>query len=401
MSRQYYEFFCPVKVIAGHMALEHIPFELSTINAKTVMIITDKGVRSNGLLEHIEAAFASTDCTIAVIFDDVPPDSSLGTVREAAQQYRTAQCDALIAVGGGSVIDTAKGVNILVSEGGDDLKKYSGAHNLSKPLKPFYVIPTTAGTGSEVTAVAVISDIDNNVKMPFVSYFIMPNAAILDPRMTQTLPPFITAMTAMDAMTHAVEAYLSLANNPISDAYATAAIQKISQHLPNVMENPKDPNARLELAQASTMAGIAFSNAMVALVHALGHATGAVAHLPHGLCMSLYLPYVLEYNVPVSGARIGELLLPLSGADVYAKTPAEQRPQAAIAAIKALRDMLYDKVQLPRTLQEVNSGPSAHKVSRDMFDDIAKKALDDGSIIYNARDAKLSDIMAILEKAWG
>jgi alcohol dehydrogenase len=151
-----------------------------------------------------------------VIFDDVPPDSSLSTVRNAAAIYRENNCDAIIAIGGGSVIDTSKGVNILVSEGGTDLLKYSGAHNLPKPLKPFFVVPTTSGTGSEVTMVAVISDTDKGVKLPFTSYFLMPNAAILDPRMTQTLPPHITAMTGMDALTHAVEAYTCLGHNPVA-----------------------------------------------------------------------------------------------------------------------------------------------------------------------------------------
>jgi alcohol dehydrogenase len=394
MAKPYYEFFCPVKVIAGNAALEHIPFELATLGAKRAMIITDKGVRSNNLLEPIQAAFENTDSTIAIIFDDVPPDSSLQTVRTAAELYRQNNCDAIIAVGGGSVIDTSKGVNILVSEGGDDLLKYSGAHNLPRPLKPFFVVPTTAGTGSEVTLAAVISDIEKNVKLPFASYFLMPHAAILDPRMTSTLPPHITAMTAMDAMTHAVEAYTCLAANPISDAYAFAAIKKISENLTKVLDEPKNADARLELAQASTMAGIAFSNAMVGLVHSLGHATGAVAHLPHGLCMNLFMPYVLEYNQSVNGDKIAELLLPLAGAEVYAATPADQRANKAIQTIRQMRDMLFERTKLPRTLKETG------KVTEAQLDDIATKALDDGSIIFNPREASKADLKAILQKAW-
>ena len=245
MAKPYYEFFCPVKVIAGHAALEHIPFELATLGSQRPMIITDKGVRSNNLLAPIEAAFESTDAVIGYVFDDVPQDSSVATVRRAAQLYRENNCDAIIAVGGGSVIDTSKATNILVSEGGDDLLQYSGAHNLPRPLKPFFVIPTTSGTGSEVTMVAVVSDTEKNVKMPFASYYLMPHAAILDPRMTQTLPPHLTAMTAMDAMTHAIEAYSCMAANPISDAYATAAIKKISSNLFNVLDNPSDEQGRL------------------------------------------------------------------------------------------------------------------------------------------------------------
>lgn len=394
MAKPYYEFFCPVKVIAGHAALEHIPFELATLGAKRPLIITDKGVRANNLLAPIEAAFESTDAKIAAIFDDVPPDSSLGTVRSAAQLYRDHDCDAIIAVGGGSVIDTSKATNILVSEGGDDLLKYSGAHNLPKPLKPFFVIPTTSGTGSEVTMVAVVSDTEKNVKMPFASYYLMPHAAILDPRMTQTLPPHLTAMTAMDAMTHAVEAYTCMAANPISDAYATAAVKKVNANLFNVLDNPTDAQGRLELAQASTMAGIAFSNSMVGLVHSLGHALGAVAHLPHGLCMNLFLPYVLEYNKEVNGDKIAELLLPLAGADIYAQTPAHLRADKTIATILTMRDRIYSLTKLPRTLSETG------KISEAQLDEVAEKALNDGSIIYNPKEASLEDLKSILKKAW-
>ena len=394
MAKPYYEFFCPVKVIAGNAALEHIPFELATLGSKRPMIITDKGVRSNQLLAPIEAAFEPTDAVIGCIFDDVPPDSSLDTVRQAAALYRENQCDAIIAVGGGSVIDTSKATNILVSEGGDDLLQYSGAHNLPKPLKPFFVIPTTSGTGSEVTMVAVVSDKAKNVKMAFASYYLMPHAAILDPRMTLTLPPHLTAMTAMDALTHAVEAYTCLAANPISDAYATAAIKKISGNLFNVLDNPNDSQGRLELAQASTMAGIAFSNSMVGLVHSLGHALGAVAHLPHGLCMNLFLPYVLEYNKEVNGDKIADLLLPLAGADIYAQTPAHLRANKAITTIQAMRDRLFSLTKLPRTLQETG------KVTEAQLDEVAEKALNDGSIIYNPKEATIEDLRAILQKAW-
>ena len=394
MAKPYYEFFCPVKVIAGHAALEHIPFELATLGAKRPLIITDKGVRANNLLAPIEAAFASAEAVIGYIFDDVPPDSSLETVRQAAQLYKEHQCDAIIAVGGGSVIDTSKATNILVSEGGDDLLKYSGAHNLPKPLKPFFVIPTTSGTGSEVTMVAVVSDTEKNVKMAFASYYLMPHAAILDPRMTQTLPPHLTAMTAMDALTHAIEAYTCMAANPISDAYAVAAIKKICENLFKVLDAPQDAQARLELAQASTMAGIAFSNSMVGLVHSLGHSLGAVAHLPHGLCMNLFLPYVLEYNKSVNGEKIAELLLPLSGADIYAQTPAHLRADKAINTIATMRDRLFSLTKLPRTLRETG------KVSEAQLDEIAEKALNDGSIIYNPKEATLKDLKNILEKAW-
>lgn len=394
MSHQsFYEFYCPVKLVVGPQALEHIPFELGVRNADKPMIITDKGVLGAGLVKHVMGVFEGDKDNI-VVFDDVPPDSSLDTVRNAAKMYRDNGCNAIIAVGGGSVIDTSKGVNILVSLGGDDLMQYSGAHVLKEPLKPFFVIPTTAGTGSEATLVSVISD-DDGIKQSFVSSFLLPDVAVLDPRMTLTLPPHITAMTGMDAMTHAVEAYTCMGANPISDAYAMTAISKVSKNLPKVMDNPKDKDARLQLAEASTMAGIAFSNSMVGLVHSLGHALGGVCHLPHGLCMNLLMPYVLEYNKDVNGERIGELLRPLLNNDeAYANVPSAERTMEAIKYIRAMRDDLYEQCQLPRTLQETG------KVEQSQLEAIADVAINDGSIIYNPKEADKTDLMNILNRAW-
>lgn len=401
MSRDFYEFFCPVKVIAGVRALEHIPFELGLLGAARPMILTDKGVIAAGLLNHVQKALASSGVTAGAVFDDVPQDSSLATVRAAAARYREAGCDAILAVGGGSVIDTSKGVNILVSDAGDvadgggDLLRYAGAHHLKKPLRPLFVVPTTAGTGSEVTLVAIISDESRGVKVPFTSTFLMPNAAILDPRMTQTLPPHLTAMTAMDAMTHAMEAFTCMAANPLSDAYATSAIKKISQHLIPVLDHPTEPLGRLELAQASTMAGIAFSNSMVGLVHALGHTLGSMVHLPHGLCMNLFLPYVLEYNLPVASDRIGELLLPLAGPEIYASTPKARRGAETIVQLRRLRDTLHARCKLPRTLAETG------KLERTALRTLAERALDDGPIAFNPREVNLEDMIGIVERAWG
>jgi alcohol dehydrogenase len=202
------------------------------------------------------------------------------------------------------------------------------------------------------------------------------------------------AMTGMDALTHAVEAFTCLAANPISDAYASAAIRKISENLLKVMDHPADADSRLELAQASTMAGIAFSNSMVGMVHSLGHSLGAICHLPHGLCMNLFLPYVLEYNQSVSGERIGELLLPLAGADVYANTPRDQRAARAITTIRALRDELYARCKLPRTLKEIG------KVEESQLEQVAELAINDGSIIYNPKETDRDEALAVLRRAW-
>jgi len=395
MTNNFYEFSCPVKIIAGLAALEHVPFELSIRGSGRALLVTDSGIKSAGLLEHIFAAFKESQVEVAAVFDQVPTDSSLPVVKEIADIYRQHQCDSIVAVGGGSVIDTSKAVNILVSEGGDDLMDYSGHGCLKRPLKPLFVVPTTAGTGSEVTSVAVIHDMDNERKIGFSSHFLFPDVAVLDPRMTLSLPPAITAMTAMDAMTHACEAAIGMAKNPISDAYAHGAIEKISQNLMTVMQSPGDLDARMELAQAATMAGIAFSNSMVGVVHALGHSVGAICHLPHGMCMSIFLPYALEYNLETCRQEITELLLPLAGAERFAGTPVQLRAEESISVIREMRDQLHQYCQLPRTLQE--SG----KVRKDQFEAIARAALNDGSLNFNTKEVGFDDAMMLLEKAWG
>lgn len=394
MSEPFFEFFCPVKIVAGAAALEHVPYELAALGASKPMLVTDKGVRGAGLVDVVLAAM-KTAGSAPPVFDEVPPDSSTAVVAQIARAYRAAGCDSLVALGGGSVIDTAKAANVLVSEGGDDLRAYSGTGVVKRRLRPLFVLPTTSGTGSEATSVAVIRDTEAGVKLPFVSPYLLPDAAVLDPRLTLGLPPYFTAATAMDAMTHAVESYLCLAKNPLSDAYATAAIARISQNLVAVLDAPKNAERRLELALAATMAGVAFSNSMVGLVHSLGHSVGAICHVPHGVCMSVLLPYVLEFNLPSSRAAIGELLLPLAGDEVFSKTAKHQRADAAIAHIRTLRDALHAKAGLPRTLAETG------KVPRDKLPEIAKMAIDDGTLIMNPRDVKLADALTVLERAYG
>jgi alcohol dehydrogenase len=395
MADKFFEFYSPVKIIAGDGALEHLAFELLARGVSRPLIVTDAGVRAVGLVEPPTGALESGGVTVAAVFDAVPVDSSTATVAAVAACYRANECDCIIAIGGGSVIDSAKTANILATEGGDDVRAHAGAYTLKRRLAPLFVIPTTSGTGSEVTSVAVVRDEKIGTKLPFVSQFLMPDVAVLDARMTLALPAGLTAATAMDAMTHSIEAFTCLAKNPLSDAYATAAISKISQNLLRAVTTPKDQHARLELAVAATMAGVAFSNSMVGLVHSLGHSVGALAHLPHGLCMNVLLPYVLEFNLPVRAELIGDLLRPLAGDDVFAATPREQRAAAAISRIRTLRDHLHRDAGLPRTLQETG------KVRRDQLSQIAAMALDDGSLLLNPRTVNHAEALSVLERAWG
>jgi alcohol dehydrogenase len=395
MSERYYEFFCPVKILAGHHALEQVPFELATLGAKRPLLVTDAGVRRAGLVDVVVAALEAGGINSVPIFDAVPPDSSKAVVAQGAELSHQHRCDSLVALGGGSVIDTAKAVNVLTSLGGHDLAVYAGSGKIARKLTPLFVLPTTSGTGSEATNISVIKDETSGLKHSYQSPFLMPDAAVLDPRLTLGLPPFFTAATGMDALTHAIESYVCMQKNPLSDAFATKAIEKIARNLVAVLEVPKDAHGRLELAQAATFAGIAFSNSMVGLVHALGHTLGAVAHLPHGVCMSVFLPYVLEFNLDVRREAIGELLLPLAGAEVYARTPVAERAEASIARIRKLRDELYRLAELPRTLVETG------QVKREDLPRIADLSVDDAALAMNPKDVSRAEALAVLERAFG
>ena len=397
----YFEFDCRVKIVSGFRALEKIPRLLAELNAERPMIVTDKGVTGAGLTDIVRRALAG-GVTVGAMTDEIPPDSDIHLVSRLAGLYRKKQCDALIAVGGGSVLDTAKGINILVSENGDDLMRFSGAGILKRPLKPLIAVPTTAGTGSEVTLVAVVADPENKRKLIFTSCFLQPAAAVLDPRMTLTLPAPITAATAMDAMAHAVEAYTCLAKNPLSDAAAWRAVSLISRYLLPVIRKPDDETGRLALANAATLAGMAFSNSMVGMVHSLGHAVGAIRRVPHGVCMAILLPYGLEYNMHKNRHFTAELLLPLSGPDAYARTPNHLRADEVVAEIRRLNQKLHDATDgaHPCCFKDVVDGRGRPLVRKEDLPAIAAYAVNDGSILYNPEELDDHDLLTVIEAAW-
>jgi len=397
----YYEFCCRVKTVSGHDVLEKIPEILGDLGARLPLIITDKGVFEAGLIDMVTSVMNSK-VNIGSVETDVPPDSDLTVVNRLAGVYREKGCDAIIAVGGGSVLDTAKGVNIVVSENASDLMAFTGAGALKRPLKPLIAIPTTSGTGSEVTLVAVIADHEKERKMLFTSYFLLPDVAILDSRMTLGLPPAITSATAMDALSHAVEAYTCLAKNPMSDAFARAAMELMRDNLFKVMDHPDDKGGRLSLAVAANLAGVAFSNAMVGMVHTLGHSVGAVCRVSHGMCMAILLPYGLEYNLHKNAQFTSELLLPLGGEKIYAGTPKHRRAEKVISLIRDWNARLFHltKGKHARCFKEVTDPEGHAMVPRDKLKDIALKAMGDGSIFYNPEELDVDDAMMVLIHAW-
>lgn len=398
-SSSYFEFSSRVNIVAGDQALEHLPTVLVKMETSRPMIVTDKGIAAAGLV-HLVSGKLDAPLEIGSIADDVPPDSEFEVVNRIAEQYRQHRCDGLIAIGGGSVLDTAKGVNILVSEGGSDLARFAGKGILQRPLKPLVAIPTT-GSGSEVTMAAVIKDKRNMAKRLFVSEFLVPHVAILDPRMTLTLPPAVTAATAMDALCHAMESYYCLAKNPISDSHALAAIEMTRENLPKVMANPEDSGARLALAMAASLAGSAFSNSMVGMVHAISHSLGSICGVPHGVANAVMLPYGLEYNLHKKSQEIGELLMPMAGPEIYRCVPVRQRAQVTVAAVRNLNQSLHESTggRHPRSLAEIVDRQGNRLVTEDHMADIALRSIGDGSMFYNPEEMDEADCILVLKHA--
>lgn len=391
---KYFEFQNAVKLLCGESALERLANELEHLGARAPMLLSDAVLAKIGTMQQVVDAMAAEGCTPACTFTDIPVDSSLKVVNTIAALYRSSGCDSLVAVGGGSVIDTAKGVRLVLSQEADDILAIGGVENLVRgKYIPFVVVPTTAGTGSECTGVAVIRNDENGVKMEFLSPFVEPDVAVIDPRMTAGLPPKATASTGFDAMVHAIEACTCLQANPMSTAYGTAAIRMICENLEDATRNGSDKKARYAMAVASTMAGIAFSNSMVGAVHAIGHALGGVCHVPHAVAMTVLLPHVMRYNLSHCAAAYAGLLPWLVGMDAAMATPVEKRAEAAIDAVVALGQRLNAVCGLPLTLKDAG-------VDKADFARVAGVAVNDGALIVNPRSAGVEQFIEILNAAY-
>ena len=390
----YFEFQNAVKLLCGELALERIAIELENLGCEKPLMLSDAVLTKIGTLSTVIKAMESEGVEPAAVYSDIPVDSSLAVVNRIAVFYREQGCDSIVAVGGGSVIDTAKGVRLVLSQNKQDILSLSGLDNLVRGRHiPFVVVPTTAGTGSECTGVAVIRNDSNGVKMEFLSPYVEPDIAVIDPRMTQGLPPKATATTGMDALVHAIEACTCQQANPLSSAYGTSAIRMISENVVTATRNGRDKQARFAMALASTMAGIAFSNSMVGAVHAIGHALGGVCHVPHAVAMTILLPHVMRYNLSHCAEGYARLLPWLVGEEEAMHVPEEKRAQAAIDAVVALARELNAICGIPLTLSEVN-------VPKDAFARVAEVAVNDGALIVNPRAADESQVIEILNAAY-
>ena len=396
MSTSAFEFFCPTKIICGKHSLTKLPAELGFRGVSHPLVMTDEGLVKLGIAAKLTAELEAGGITYE-LFDKVPPDSSLEVVNEVAQFYQEHGCDGFVAIGGGSVIDTTKGAAASLSYEGADFAKLQGSEILTHELPPLIAVPTTAGTGSEVTLVAVVADTQKHAKLSFTSYKLVPHTAILDPVLTSSLPPKLTATTGMDALTHAIEAYTSIQKNPVSDAFAVRAIALIVENLPLACKEPGNTEARTNLALASLMAGAAFSNAMVGIVHAIGHSLGGLCHIPHGQAMMLLLPHCMRYNLAhkLHISTYAELLAsldPLRAKELSAADPALQA-QAACDAVFAMNKHFNELYGVPCTLRELGVEPS-------QFADIARQARYDGASLYNVSEVSIEVASEILKAAY-
>jgi len=383
---EYFQFQCRTKVIFGAGTIKELPNEIKILGSKRAFIVTDKVVRNLDFFKKIEDILKSSKVELVGIFDEVPVNSDIEVCNKGYKIAQKRESDILIAVGGGSVIDTAKAMNILVSEGGDLMEDHQGAYLLEGPLKNLIAIPTTAGTGSEVTFTAVIRDSSQKLKISFISPYIFPNTAILDPEVTISCPPELTASTGMDALSHAVESIHSLQNESITDALALHAIKLISENLWEVVYNGENINTRGNMLIAANIAGLAFTNALVGCVHAMAHALGGYYDIPHGIANSILLPYGMEYNLDYCNRYA--LVAKAFGINIEGLTDKEASRKAIDVVLKLTKDC-----SMPQKLREVG-------VKEEGLNKIAEISMYDGSMLNNPREATVEEIEELLRKAY-
>ncbi len=376
-----YIYNCPTKINAGHGSLASVAKEVVDLGCSRALILTDPGIIKAGLAQLAQDALA--DFCVGV-FSDIPQDTNLETVDAAVEMGRQLKADCIVSVGGGSVIDTAKAVCTTLKNGGccNDNISWSRLH---EPQTPHIVIPTTSGTGSEVTWAAVINNKVAGRKSYIIESWLAPNVAILDPRFTMTLPPRLTAGTAMDAMTHSIEALTTITTNPICDGLALHAIRLIKENLPIAVKDGKNEAARLNLAAASTMAGCAFTISFVALAHSMAHTLGHLYGVPHGEACGLVLPKVMRFNVDHATDKLA-LIAQSLGVNTFGM----DKRDAAFAAADEI-EKLMKEVGHPLTLREVG-------VPEDGLMECSLHAMGDAVTLYNARPVASPDEILELYK---
>jgi aldehyde dehydrogenase (NAD+) len=379
-----FSYNCPTALIAGHGALSSICKAVVDLGCRRALIITDPGVRKAGLAELVKDTLV--DFCVG-IYDNTPSDPDLETVDAATAVARELKADCIVSVGGGSVIDTAKGVCVTLKNGGK-ANDYLNFLVLTEPQTPHIAVPTTAGTGSEVTNIAVLTSKSAGRKLFIVDTRIMANVAILDPRFTITLPKDMTVSTAMDAMTHAIEAMTSAMANQICDGLALQAIRLINENLPLVVADGRNEKARLNMQIAATMAGWAFTIAQIGLAHGMAHTLGTLHHVPHGAACGIVLPKVMRYNVDYAADKLALVAQALG-----VSTIGMEEHDAALAAADAV-EALMQKVGHPMRLRDVG-------ISEENLAICAFHAIADTAVLFNARPVSdPNEVLQVYKQAY-
>lgn len=326
------KFFIPSVNVLGQGAVDEAIGDIVTLGFKQALIVTDKPLVQIGIAGELVEKLGERGIT-AVVFDGVQPNPTTANVEAGLALLNAHGCDFVISLGGGSPHDCAKGIALVATNGGS-IKDYEGVDKSAKPQLPLVAINTTAGTASEMTRFCIITDEARHIKMAIVDKHTTPILSVNDPELMVKKPAALTAATGMDALTHAVEAYVSVAANPITDACAIKAIELIQQYLERAVKQGQDIQAREQMAYAQFLAGMAFNNASLGYVHAMAHQLGGFYDLPHGVCNALLLPYVQEYNAAVAAARLKDVAKAM-GVAVDGLND-QEGAKAAISAIKAL-----------------------------------------------------------------
>ena len=378
-----FNFKIPQDIYFGKGCLSKLPEILKGEKAEQVFLISDPGLKSVGVVEKVEKII--TDAGIKVDdYLDVQPNPTIAIVNAALEKYKASGAKCIVALGGGSPMDVAKSVGVLATYGGT-VTDYAGFQKVPGPIVPLIAIPTTAGTGSEVTASSVITDEKTNFKMAVISYNLIPNYALLDPEMIMTLPAGVAAACGIDAFIHAEEAYVSKAANPFTDAMAEKAMELIGGNIRQFVASRDDEEAACNMMLGSTLAGIAFAWAKLGNVHAMSHPVSGFFHVAHGVANAVLLPTIVEYNALADKGRYKKIYNYITNGK---KADDSFTPDMLTDAIKKLNK----EIGIPASLSEVG-------VTEDKIPAMALDAMKSGNVLVNPRQTNLRDVEALYHKA--
>lgn len=378
-------FFIPAVNIMGIDCLTEAMDAIAAHGFRKALIVTDSGLAKAGVAYKISEQLAVRDID-AAIFDGAKPNPSIANVEQGLAMLERERCDFVLSLGGGSPHDCAKGIALCATNGGH-IRDYEGVDRSAKPQLPLVAINTTAGTASEMTRFCIITDEARHVKMAIVDRNVTPLLSVNDPALMVAMPKSLTAATGMDALTHAIEAYVSTAATPITDACALKAIELISENLRQAVAEGSDLKARENMAYAQFLAGMAFNNASLGYVHAMAHQLGGFYDLPHGVCNAVLLPHVQRFNASVSAARLRDVAKAM-GIETSGLTP-EQSSDAAIAGIVSLAQAI-----------DIPAGLAVLGAREEDIPTLATNALKDACGLTNPRPANQAEIEAIFKAAF-